>query len=194
MSLATHGTCAVVLAAGGSTRLGRPKQLVSFAGERLLERAVRIVLEAGFTPVVVLGAASEQVVDGCNLSRCHVLIHPDWQSGMGGSIRVGVAAAQALGAEKVLLMTCDQPAVTVEHLLRLACAPELPASSAYAERKGVPACFSAASFAALMALSGDMGARELLRDTPAIELPGGELDVDTEETVQLAEQLLGQTE
>ena len=197
MSEAGSRVIAVLLAAGASRRLGRPKQLVHVAGERLLDRAVRLALEAGCAPVVVLGAEAEQVLAACDLSRCHVLRNPDWPNGMGGSIRAGVCAAKESGAQRILLMTCDQPAVTAEHLRRLLtaqdAAPDQPVASAYAGRKGVPACFPSAFFPSLAALNGDSGARELLRDALAIQLPGGQLDVDTEESLQLAEQYLTQT-
>jgi CTP:molybdopterin cytidylyltransferase MocA len=75
-------------------------------------------------------------------------------------------------------MTCDQPAVTAGHLRKLTATGEITAS-AYAGRRGVPAYFPAAAFPALMRLTGDAGARELLRDAATVELAGGELDVDT---------------
>jgi CTP:molybdopterin cytidylyltransferase MocA len=78
----------------------------------------------------------------------------------------------------VVLMTCDQPAVTAEHLRALMAGDEVT-GSAYAGRRGVPAYFPASSFAELMELQGDAGARELLRAAATVELAGGELDVDT---------------
>jgi molybdenum cofactor cytidylyltransferase len=170
-------TAAVVLAAGASIRLGEPKQLVVVGGETLLERAVRVAREAGCAPVVVvLGAAAEQVATRCNLGGAVLVMNSGWEEGMASSIRVGVGAVG--GADGVVLMTCDQPAVTVEHLLVLTAAGEVTAS-AYAGRRGVPAYFPAASFPALIELRGDAGARELLRSAPTVELVGGELDVDT---------------
>ncbi len=187
-----HHTFAVILAAGASTRLGRPKQLVQWGAETLLERAVRIAAEAGCAPLVVLGYASEQIASACDLSRCEVVINPAWRQGMGSSVRVGVEAASLLGAAVALVMTCDQPAVNVEHLRRLvelSKGAEIAASS-YAGRNGVPAVFPASSFPALQALDGDSGARALLQHARSIELPFGELDVDTEESLQLARGLL----
>ncbi len=141
-------------------------------GETLLERAVRVAREAGCAPVVVvLGAAAEQVATRCDLGGAVLVMNSSWEGGMASSIRVGVGAVG--GADGVVLMTCDQPAVTVEHLLVLTAAGEVTAS-AYAGRRGVPAYFPAASFSALMELRGDAGARELLRgwrgSRPAVEL------------------------
>jgi CTP:molybdopterin cytidylyltransferase MocA len=170
-------TAAVVLAAGASTRLGEPKQLVMLGGETLLERAVRVAHEAGCAPVVVvLGAAAELVAARCDLGSAVVVVNEAWEEGMASSIRVGIGGVG--GADGVVLMTCDQPAVTAEHLLALMAAGQVTAS-AYAERRGVPAYFPGAAFPALAALRGDAGARELLRGTATVELVGGELDVDT---------------
>ena len=168
---------AVVLAAGASVRLGEPKQLVVIAGETLLERAVQTAREAGCAPVVVvLGAEAERIRERCDFGSAVVTVNEAWEEGMASSIRAGVGAVG--GADGVVLMTCDQPAVTVEHLLALTAAGEVTAS-AYSGRRGVPAYFPAASFPALVRLTGDAGARELLRGAATVELIGGELDVDT---------------
>lgn len=171
------GTAAVILAAGASTRLGRPKQLIEIGGETLLDRAVRIANEVGCWPVVVvLGAEARSVLSRCSLRSVAVLVNPWWQEGMASSLRLGVGAIASW--DGVVLMTCDQPAVTPEHLQALAASGEVTAS-AYGARRGVPAYFPAASFPALLKLSGDAGARELLQNAPAIDLPGGEVDIDT---------------
>ncbi len=168
---------AIVLAAGASTRLGEPKQLIVIGGEALLERAVRTAREAVCAPVVVvLGADAEWIRERCDLGDGLVIVNEDWEEGMASSIRIGVAAVH--GVDGVVLMTCDQPAVTAGHLRKLTATGEITAS-AYAGRRGVPAYFPAAAFSALMRLTGDAGARELLRDAATADLAGGELDVDT---------------
>ena len=170
-------TAAVVLAAGASTRLGEPKQLAVVGGERLLERAVRVAREAGCAPVVVvLGARAEEIRAACVLGDARVVVNEEWSEGMGASVRVGVGAVG--DAEGAVLMTCDQPAVTAEHLRALMAVGDV-AASAYAGRCGVPAYFPAKAFAALMELWGDAGARGLLREAATVDLDGGELDVDT---------------
>ena len=176
-------TAAVVLAAGASTRLGEPKQLAAIGGETLLERAVRTAREAACQPVVVvLGASYAEVLAGTHgtLGDAIPVINDNWQKGMSTSIGLGVRtlALVAAGADGVVLMACDQPAVTAEHLRALMAGGEV-AASAYAGRRGVPAYFPAAAFAALTELQGDAGARDLLRGAAAVELDGGELDVDT---------------
>jgi CTP:molybdopterin cytidylyltransferase MocA len=178
-------TPAVVLAAGASVRLGEPKQLVTIAGETLLERAVRAAREAGCSPVVVvLGADAERIAEQCDLSDAVVVVNEEWNEGMASSIRVGVSKLQE--ADGVVLMTCDQPAVTAAHLRELMKSGEATASH-YAGRNGVPAYLPKTAFAQLMKLRGDAGARELLREAATVELAHGELDIDTAEDLAAAE-------
>jgi molybdenum cofactor cytidylyltransferase len=184
-------TAAVVLAAGASTRLGEPKQLVTLAGETLLERAVRAARESGCSPViVVLGAGYVEILGYSRLGDAVPVINAEWVEGMASSIRLGVRALGSVAKDVagVVLMACDQPAVTASHLRALMTSGEITAS-AYAGRRGVPAYFPKASFAALMELRGDVGARHLLRDAATIDLPGGELDIDTAIDLDDAERL-----
>jgi CTP:molybdopterin cytidylyltransferase MocA len=181
----------VVLAAGSSSRLGEAKQLVELGGERLLERAVRVAREAGLAPIlVVLGCRAEEIQKECRLAGTQVVVNESWAEGMGSSVRAGVAALSAEGpeAEGLVLMTCDQPAISVEHLRRLveAGAEGEAVGSSYAGRIGVPAFFPASRFAELLRLRGEEGARKLLVSANAVELPGGELDVDTVEALEAA--------
>jgi molybdenum cofactor cytidylyltransferase len=170
-------TAAVVLAAGASTRLGSPKQLVRLGSENLLERAVRVAREVGCSPVVVvLGASADLIQAECALGDALIVVNGDWASGMGSSIAAGV---RALGeVDGCLVMTCDMPAVNSVHLRELTASGEVSASY-YTGRRGVPAYFPAASFGELMELRGDAGARELLLLAHSVELVRGEVDVDT---------------
>jgi molybdenum cofactor cytidylyltransferase len=184
---------AVVLAAGASTRLGEPKQLVVLGGETLLERAVRVAREAACLPVVVvLGAEYAQVLGNSMLGDVVTVINDKWQEGMASSIRLGVRTLglSATDAEGVLLMTCDQPAVTVKHLVHLTLRDEVKASR-YAGKNGVPAFFPKRYFDKLMELKGDAGARELLAEARYEELENGELDVDTMKDLERARELFG---
>ena len=179
---------AVVIAAGASRRLGEPKQLAVVGGERLLERAVRVAGEAGCSPVVVvLGARAEEIERACGFGSARVLRNTEWAEGMASSIRLGVA--ELMGeTDALVVMGCDQPAVTAEHLrgLMAGVADASVTASAYAGRRGIPACFAADCFSELLALEGDKGARDLLQAARAVELPGGELDVDTVELLREA--------
>lgn len=191
---------ALILAAGASTRLGEPKQLLhlgSLTGgatsdERLLERAIRIAVEARCSPVVVvLGAYAGEILEACHMEGVAVVRNEGWAEGMGSSVRVGMAAMPA-EISGVVLMTCDQPAVTTEHLsslIVLGDATGEAVGSAYAGRGGVPAFIPAGLFARLRALRGDEGARALITSARKVNLPGGELDVDTRESLKAAQQL-----
>ncbi len=188
MTTARYG--AVVLAAGGSTRLGTPKQLLALRGEPLVRRAARVAAEAGFSPViVVVGAEAEDVEEALAGGAFVVAKNPDWRSGVASSIRRGIEALSALrpDVDGALLATCDQPLVEARHLATLATALDEAhaiAASSYAGTVGVPALFSRALFGELLALEGEHGAKRVVTREPGrvvrVELPEGECDIDTE--------------
>jgi molybdenum cofactor cytidylyltransferase len=180
---------ALVLAAGASSRLGRPKQLVEVRGEALLRRTVRITLAAGFAPVhVVLGAegpACRAVLGGLAVS---ILENAAWAEGMGSSLRRGMQAL-APDAPAVLLLVCDQPRLSsaaLEQLrdLYLSSGARITAAR-YAGRLGVPAIFARGLFPELAQVAGDQGARAILAahraEAAALDLPLAAVDVDTAE-------------
>jgi molybdenum cofactor cytidylyltransferase len=177
-----HG--AVVLAAGASTRLGQPKQLIEIDGEPLLRRVTRCVLAtAPEDCVVVLGHDAERigtVLDGLDV---RVLRIRDADSGMAASLRAGLISLDALCAGALVVLT-DQPALTVDHLEALCVAwratPERAVASAYAGVLGVPAVLPRGWFDEILALHGDAGARALLRARrdDVIAVPAPELAVD----------------
>jgi molybdenum cofactor cytidylyltransferase len=179
----------ILLAAGNSTRMGRPKQLLSHRGSTLLRHAAAVALETGFTPVVVvLGAEAE----ACRAALAGLPIQPvvnhAWREGMGTSLRTGIAELIRLAPQldAVLILLHDQPRVTARRLRELvaACTPAACAvASAYDETLGVPALFARELFADLVALSEDQGARRLLqahreRVIP-FDFPEAAHDIDT---------------
>ena len=185
---------AIILAAGASRRLGRPKQLVHMARETLLGRTIRVVSEAGAKPiVVVLGAHREAIEAGVDLTGVEVVFNCDWEQGIASSIRAGLEAVGALGSgiSGVLLLACDQPALTAAHLRKLISLHEsasrnagsVTVASAYAGVAGIPAIFPASRFPGLLELTGDTGARHLLRESArevvCEPFVGGDADIDT---------------
>ncbi len=184
---------AIIVAAGSSSRLGQPKQLILIEGEPLLQRAIRIASDAGASPVVVvLGAHRGLIESQVDLRNVAIVINDDWQEGLASSVRAGVAAVErdAPQASGLLLMTCDQPRVTAEHLRKMINAfsgitEETAIASIYAAARGIPAIFPRSAVADLCALHGDKGARGLLAKSrwPVIEVPleGGEIDIDRPE-------------
>lgn len=168
---------AVVLAAGASRRLGRAKQSVVIGGETLLERAVRVAVEAGMEPAVVV--VREQVVAE-GLRGCEVVVNALAEEGMASSIRCGVEFVRELGVAGVVVMSCDQVLLAAEHLRALVADSLQVAGSGYAGKVGIPAYFPAENFGDLMALRGDVGARGLLVGARVVVDEGLGLDVDSE--------------
>lgn len=187
-------TAAVVLAAGASTRLGTPKQLLELDGRPLVRRAVDAAGAAGCDPVVaVLGAGAPAIEAALRGSGARCVVNTDWAQGMAGSIRCGIAALPE-EADAVVILPCDQPAVSAGLLVRLRAAQRESgkpmAACAYAGTLGPPALFVRACFPALRSLQGDAGARSLLAsardDVATIDFPEGALDVDTPEDWRVA--------
>lgn len=164
----------VVLAAGASTRLGRPKGLVGVGGEPLLRRTARVAVAAGLDPVVVvLGAHVVELRHTLIGLRVRLALNAHWSEGMASSIRVGLSTVErvARGREGVALLVADQVALTPSLIRgmagRLAEAPFGMVAASYDGRPGTPAIFAREHFPALARLEGDVGARDLLRREPA---------------------------
>ncbi|HEY6445411.1 MAG TPA: nucleotidyltransferase family protein [Acidobacteriaceae bacterium] len=190
----SDGIAAVVLAAGASRRLGEPKQLIQIEGESLLRRSVRLAVEAGSAPVlVVLGFAADRMRGELAGLAAEAIENGGWQEGMGSSLRCGVAAAAARPeVDGVLAMVCDQPRLTAEHLrglmdLHRKTGGALTASF-YGGRAGVPAVFGRLLFGELLDLQADRGARGVIEahadQTRTIAWPEGEMDMDRPEQVR----------
>lgn len=182
----------VLLAAGGSRRLGRPKQLVRIAGETLLRRAARAASDTSCAHVLcVMGDATDELRAELSGTRAVVVRNAEWEKGIGTSIRAGVKAADELSAESVLVMLCDQPFVDAALLgalvSRFGAGGVLGAASRYAGTVGVPALFGPALVPSLRALRDDEGARKVLARASAelavVDAPDAAIDVDTEDDV-----------
>jgi molybdenum cofactor cytidylyltransferase len=177
----------VILAAGASSRLGRPKQLLPYLGKTLVEHAARTAIASGAAEViVVVGAESDAVREKLQGLPVRIVRNVDWAEGMGGSIRCGVAALQD-GLECAVVALCDQPRITPDLLRELALRQIETGSrivaSSYDGVVGAPCAFGRELFADLMALQGDAGARDLIRNSAApvetVAFSGGNVDVDT---------------
>lgn len=183
---------AIVLAAGASTRLGQPKQLLQINGESLLHRTARLAAESGCAPIfVVLGFEADRMRQELHGLPVQVVINPVWQSGIGLSLHCGVSAVMNESPElqKTLVLLCDQPSLSAEILLSLlrtsAKAKSLITASRYATRSGVPAIFDRQLYPDLLKIEGDQGARAVIQryaeQTSTVEFPGGIIDIDTPE-------------
>ena len=181
---------AVILAAGPSTRMGSPKQLLVLNGKPLLVRTVEAALASEAWPiVVVLGANAERIRPV--LARLPVLVTENaaWAEGMAASIRAGVTTLQQFSRQidAAVIALCDQPAFSADTVTQLVATQHATGKSIvatrYAGRHGAPALFLREHFPALAGLTGEEGARALLNDQPdriaAIDQPAFAFDLDT---------------
>jgi molybdenum cofactor cytidylyltransferase len=185
----------IILAAGASTRMGRPKQLLPWNGRTFLRHACETALATSLRPVlVVLGceaAACAQELAGIEVELTTNL---HWPQGMGTSVSCGIAALErnTPDASGALVMLVDQPDLTSSFLESILAqwlkGDHAIAATQYAEGGGVPALFSRAFFSELKTLNSDRGARQIIaRDKSRVVLlkPQGELaDLDTPEVFE----------
>ena len=189
---------AVILAAGASTRLGEPKQLIEIGGLPLVRKAAMSALEAGALPVVVvLGAENDQILPALEgLDNLRIALNSRWRTGMASSVAAGLSAlAEDADVDGAMLVLADQPFVDA-HILRnliSAFGEARIVASAYSNTVGVPAVIGREFFPELMELQGDRGAGPWLRarsaDVTGIPLPVSPLDIDTRDDVELLRQL-----
>jgi molybdenum cofactor cytidylyltransferase len=180
----------IILAAGGSTRMGEPKQLLSLQGSALVCNAVQAAQQGGCDVVCVVTCHAQREVESTVAALHPLLAHnEEWQRGMGTSIRLGVSSIQPVSA--IILLACDQPAVNstvirslIEHYHRTG----LPiVASRYANTLGIPALFDQSCFPELNNLPDDRGAKPVIQADPtrvsSFDFPAGAIDLDSPEDV-----------
>ncbi len=185
----------LVLAAGGGTRFGRSKALVSYEGEPLVARAVRMLRTGGCAPVLtVLGADAEAV--RATLDLADTVVNPEWATGLGSSLRCGLAALPDT-VEAVVIALADQPLVGPDAVDRLAAAwreGAVAAVATYAGQWRNPVLLSRGRWPEVVAsATGDAGAGPWLRAHTGIVTPvpcdgtGSAYDIDTPADLQALE-------
>jgi molybdenum cofactor cytidylyltransferase len=185
----------VILAAGQSKRLGRPKQMLEYDGISLIDRVIQTAVKSSCRPIaLVLGASAEQIIQNGNTEHVHTVINEQWEEGMASSIRAGLNALLAIDKEMdgVIILVCDQPHLNVEHingLLNLQATQDLPAAAcSYGGILGTPALFHKTLFENLLMLQGDVGAKKIIagmeHNVAILEFEKGLFDIDTENDYQ----------
>lgn len=179
----------IVLAAGASHRMGAAKQTLKFKGETLLRRSAETALQTSRYVVIALGARREILRREIEDLPVAITENKDWQSGMGGSLKISLAELLKSGENfgGVIVMVCDQPFVSVDLLGKISAEFEqtdsLIVACEYENTRGVPALFSEKLFAEMLSLESSDGAKKLIKkyasETAVVSFPEGAFDVDT---------------
>ena len=182
----------VILAAGASTRLGEPKQLLKYDHKNLLQRTIDAAVSSNADPVViVLGANADQISKEIDRSKINVVINTEWEEGMASSVRNGLNELLFISPsiDAVILMVCDQPHISSELINDVIDkqkeSGKTIVTSNYGETFGPPALFHKSLFHELMQLKGDVGARKIIQhhsdEVATVLFTKGKIDIDTKE-------------
>lgn len=188
-------TAIIILAAGASTRMNQPKQLLRFKDKTFLQQAIDTALAADTEKVfLILGANAESILAETNTAGVVVVVNGEWQEGMASSVRLGVTILlqDSTNTYSATIMLCDQPFVTPELLNKLIITQEQSgkkiAACHYKNTAGVPVIFDRILFPELLKLKGQEGAKKLLSiysdEVVMVPFAEGEIDIDTEEDYQ----------
>jgi CTP:molybdopterin cytidylyltransferase MocA len=186
-SAGIHSVFAVVLAAGCASRYGRTKQLEVFDGEALVRRAAELARETcGDNTILVTGHDSAAVAKAAGDAARFLVVNDRHTEGLGNSIAAAVKTVSHT-ADGILLLLADQPLITVSHLQALkkrwSGADDEIVATSFDNTMGPPVLFPSGAFRALANLSGDKGARAILRDSrftvKTIDFEDAAIDIDT---------------
>lgn len=190
----------IILAAGSSSRLGKPKQLVNFGGKSLLQHVVDEASSCVFTNrLIVYGSSGEAIISSLDLRDFTPVENPDWSEGIGSSIRIGTARAKEMNPslKHLMFLLSDQPFLTHSIIRRLIDQHSQKkagiTASVYDSCIGVPVIFSQSYFKDLLALKGDQGAKKIIleaeNDLQVIDFPMGGFDIDTPDDLRKIEEI-----
>ncbi len=181
----------IILAAGESSRLGRPKQMLDYKGETLLQYTIKIALQSKARHVyTILGAFSDVINPTIKKFSIRIIQNNYWQKGMSSSIRCGMNAILSSNSipQAVIVMLCDQPFVTsllIDELIETYQSKDaLIVNCKYESSFGPPILFDHKLFSEMAKLEGADGAKPLVRKyfdrVKHVDFPDGEKDIDTE--------------
>lgn len=179
----------LILAAGNSSRLGEPKQLLNFKGKTLLRNVVEEALKVSDSVIVVTGSNHSEISKEIDNLEVKITENISWNEGMGSSIKIGIAELlnSFPAVENCIISVCDQPfieASVFSYLIQMQkdSQKEIVASK-YSDTLGTPVLFSKKYFKELFCLSGSEGAKKLLQkfkdDIAEISFEQGAIDIDT---------------
>jgi molybdenum cofactor cytidylyltransferase len=189
--MSRNRTGVIILAAGNSSRLGRPKQLLPYRGQTLLAHVAGEALAADLKQVVVVtGAFHPEVSNSLSEFSIAIVFNPAWETGMASGIVAGLSKMQP-DLDAVIIAVCDQPFISSALLLQLIDTHETSEKGiiacTYADSMGTPVLFARKYFDQLSKLSGAQGAKKLLKnyaaDLATVDFPNGNVDIDTAEDV-----------
>jgi molybdenum cofactor cytidylyltransferase len=179
----------IILAAGSSSRLGKPKQNLIFQGGTLLQRSVKAALAADCQQIVAVLGANAPVIEPTIADQPIQIIHnSNWETGMSSSIHFGLTALLKTSPQikSVILMLCDQPFADtsiINQLIQASAHNKHLVACNYNGTIGVPALFDKSHFEELLALQGNEGAKKLLlkykNEVHTVPFPLGMIDIDT---------------
>lgn len=180
----------IVLAAGSSSRMGQPKQLLPVDGEPLLLKTVKTALASlAQNIVVVLGANGNELLPVIKHLPVETVYNASWENGMGGSIKSGLnfLLTKAPSIHGVTVLVCDQPLLSAAHIRNLIQKHQQTnkpiIASSYAGTSGVPAYFERSVFKQLLSLHDKQGAKKIIAQSPSlvelVDFPFGEIDLDS---------------
>lgn len=187
-------TAIILLAAGSSSRLGRPKQLIEFQGNKLIQKAIEEAQKSkSDSLVVVLGWNPELIKSAFDSKQIPFVINENWEEGMASSMQTGLRfLMEKEHPDQVILMLVDQPFVDADLLNSLILEKEKSGKGivacSYSDTLGVPAIFDRAYFDEMLSLQGSEGAKKVIMknkaDVFAVDFPLGAVDLDTEEDLE----------
>lgn len=186
-----NNTGIIILAAGSSSRFGKPKQLLHFNNKTLIQHIIDEAIESGAEPIVlVTGANADDVAKKIKDENATIVFNETWKDGMASSIVAGLKKAITLNndIEKIIIAVCDQPFITANLFQQLYQkqneSTQHIVASAYSDTIGTPALFTQKYFDALLNLHGEEGAKKILiankDDVVTVNFPQGNIDIDTE--------------
>jgi molybdenum cofactor cytidylyltransferase len=184
-------TAIIILAAGNSSRLGRPKQLLRFNGKTLLANVIEQALAVKSGPiVVVLGAYAAEIKLLHHRTKVTFTVNENWQSGMSSSIAAGlnIALAESPELDSAIFTVSDQAYLSKEIFATLIVKYRTDhkniVTSSYSQTSGTPVLFNKKYFNSLLNLTGSTGAKDLIKknsdDSASISFDLGHIDIDTE--------------